>query len=216
MNSLTLHYRHNTDPDRGLATAGIFFLKLLLVLPHAIITGILNNLAAILAYFGYWVVAFTGKMPQAVHRFAEISFGWNARMWAWLAGIVDLYPPFETDPDYPVSFPLAKPENPSRGWAVAGIFFLKFLVALPHIIVMALLAVAAMVAMWFGYIVAAFTGRLSTGIQDFVAGVIQWNFRVYAWLAGFTDEYPPFSLEATPSAQSPDSGIGTREEGTGF
>ena len=76
---------------------------------------------------------------------------------------------------------------------------LKFVVALPHIIVMALLAVAAIVAMWFGYIVAAFTGRLSTGIQDFVAGVLQWNLRVYAWLAGLTDEYPPFNLEATPS-----------------
>ncbi|MEE8497002.1 MAG: DUF4389 domain-containing protein, partial [Acidimicrobiia bacterium] len=158
----------------------------------------------------------TGEMPQAVHRFAEISFGWNARMWAWLTGIVDLYPPFETDPDYPASFPLARPENPSKGWAVAGIFFLKLLVALPHIIVMALLAVGAIVTMWFGYIVAAFTGRLPTGIQDFVAGVIQWNFRVYAWLAGFTDEYPPFSLEVTPGAQSPDSGFGTPEERTGF
>jgi vacuolar-type H+-ATPase subunit I/STV1 len=214
MSTFTLQYQHNTEPHRGLAVSGIFLIKALLILPHAIITAILNQLAAILAYFGYWVVAFTGKMPQAVHRFAEISFGWNARMWAWQAGIVDLYPPFETDPDYPASFPLARPENPSKGWAVAGIFFLKFIVALPHIIVMALLAVGAIVTMWFGYIVAAFTGRLPTGIQDFMAGVIQWNFRVYAWLAGFTDEYPPFSLEAAPSAQVPD-GFGT-QEGTGF
>ena len=216
MSTFTLQYRHNTEPHRGLAVSGIFLIKGLLVLPHAIVTGILNQLAAILAYFGYWVVAFTGTMPQAVHRFAEISFGWNARMWAWLAGIVDLYPPFETDPDYPASFPVARPENPSKGWAVAGIFFLKFIVALPHIIVMALLAVGAIVTMWFGYIVAAFTGRLPTGIQDFVAGVIQWNFRVYAWLAGFTDEYPPFSLEVTPIAQSADSRFGTPQEGTGL
>jgi hypothetical protein len=214
MNSFTLQYQHNTEPHRGLATAGIFGLKFLLALPHLIITQILGNLAAILAYIGYWAVAITGEMPQAVHRFAEITFGWNARMWAWLVGIVDSYPPFETDPDYPVSFPLAKPENPSKGWAVTGIFFLKLVVAIPHLIVMVLLAAVAVVLMWFGYIIAAFTGRLPAGLQDFVAGVIQWNFRVYAWLAGFTDEYPPFSLEATPTAQVPD-GFGT-QEGTSF
>ncbi len=216
MNSFTLQYRHNTEPHRGLAVAGIFLLKGLLVLPHAIITAILNQLTAILAYIGYWIVAFTGKMPQAVHRFAEISFGWNARQWAWLAGIVDPYPPFETDPDYPASFRLERPENPSKGWAVAGIFFVKFLVALPHIIVMAVLAAGAIVAMWVGYIVTAFTGRLPTGIQDFLAGVIQWNFRVYAWLAGFTDEYPPFSLEVTPGGQSPDSGFASQDAREGF
>ena len=199
MNAFTLQYRHNTHPDRRLATAGIFFLKFLLALPHMIFIGILAVLVLIEAYAGYWVVAITGKMPQAVHRITEIGLGWLTRMWVWIAGITDAYPPFESDPDYPAGFSLAKPENPSRGWAVAGIFLLKFIVALPHIIVMALLAVAAIVAMWFGYIVAAFTGRLSTGIQDFVAGVLQWNLRVYAWLAGLTDEYPPFNLEATPS-----------------
>jgi hypothetical protein len=216
MNAFTLQYHHNTEPHRGLAVSGIFFIKLLLVLPHAIITGILNQLAAILVYFGYWVIAFTGEMPQAVHRFAEITIGWNTRQWAWLAGIVDIYPPFETDPDYPASFPLARPEKPSKGWAVAGIFFVKFVVALPHIIIMALLAVGAIVAMWFGYIVAAFTGRLPTGIQDFVAGVLQWNIRVYAWLGGFTDEYPPFSLEVAPGSQSPDSGSAPPDAGQGF
>ncbi len=199
MTDLTLRYQHNIDPDRGLATAGIFFLKFLLVLPHAIITGILTQLVAILAYVGYWVVAVTGKMPQAVHRLAEITFDWNTRMWAWIAGVVDLYPPFETDPEYPASFPLAKPESPSKGWAVAGIFFLKFVVAIPHFIVMAFLGIGAIVALWFGYIVAAFTGRLPAGLQDFLAGVLQWNLRVYAWVAGFTDEYPPFSLDARPT-----------------
>ncbi len=199
MNEFTLQYRHNTDPDRGLATAGIFFLKFLLALPHLIVTSILTQLASILVYIGYWVVAITGTMPQAVHRLAEISFNWNTRMWAWIAGIVDVYPPFETDPDYPASFPLQKPENPSKGWAVTGIFFIKFLVAIPHFVVMVFLMIGAMFAMWFGYIVAAFTGRLPIGIQDYLAGTLQWILRVYCWLAGFTDEYPPFSLEARPS-----------------
>jgi len=199
MTDLTLQYQHNSNPDRGLATAGIFLVKALLALPHFIITSILTNLTTVLAYIGYWVVAFTGTMPQAVHRFAEISFNWNSRMWAWIAGVVDPYPPFETDPDFAVSFPLPRPESPSRRWAVAGILLLKWVAAIPHLIVMVLLGVGAVVAMWVGFIVAAFTGRLPTGIQDFLAGVLQWDLRVYAWIIGFTDEYPPFSLDAAPS-----------------
>ncbi|NIR39694.1 MAG: DUF4389 domain-containing protein, partial [Actinobacteria bacterium] len=38
-----------------------------------------------------------------------------------------------------------------------------------------------------------------TAIQDFAAGVLQWNLRVAAWVGGITDEYPPFSLDAAPA-----------------
>ena len=45
--------------------------------------------------------------------------------------------------------------------------------------------------------------RISTAdplVGDFIAGVVQWWLRVGAWLYGLTDEYPPFALDATPSA----------------
>ncbi|MEE9298392.1 MAG: DUF4389 domain-containing protein [Acidimicrobiia bacterium] len=201
MTDLTLRYRHNIEPHRGLAVSGIFLIKLVLIVPHMIVAGALQYLAQILAYFGFWIVAFTGEMPQAVHRLLEITFGWTARTWAWIAGIVDLYPPFETDPEYAAEFPVSRPENPSRGWAVAGLLLVpKAIAIIPHIIVMSFLLIGATVAAWAGYVVAAVTGSLPTGIQDFLAGVLQWNLRVSAWFAGLTDEYPPFSLEARPLA----------------
>ena len=58
--------------------------------------------------------------------------------------------------------------------------------------------VVAMIGMWVGFIVVAFTGRLPDGIQDFVAGTFQWMIRATAWVTGLTDEYPPFSLDVTP------------------
>ncbi len=199
MEALTLQYRHNTDPHRGLAATGIIFLKLVLAIPHLIVTSALQQLAQILAYFGFWIVAITGEMPQGVHRLLEISFGWSARMWTWIAGIVDIYPPFETDPDYPTSFPVAKPDNPGRGLAIAGLLLVpKLFMAIPHIVVMAFLMIGVIFAVWFGYIASAFTGRFPTVLQDFVAGVLQWNLRFAAWFSGLTDVYPPFSLEAHP------------------
>ena len=85
---------------------------------------------------------------------------------------------------------------------MAGIFFVKFLVAVPHLIVIAVLSVAMYIAIWIGYFVVAFTGKLPDGIQDFVAGTYQWLIRVMAWITGLSDEYPPFSLDISPQTNA--------------
>jgi hypothetical protein len=200
MSEPTFVDRHAVDPSRGLAATGVLVIKGLLALPHLIVASVLSNLASILAYIGYFVVTFTGEMPTGIFRLMEISFKWNARTYGWLIGYTDDYPPFETDPQYPVDVKLERPINPSKGWAVAGIFFIKVIALLPHLIALAFVGLAAVLATWFGYWAVLFTGRLPVGIQDFVAGTGQWYLRAYAFLFGITDEYPKFSLEATPSA----------------
>jgi hypothetical protein len=189
-------YRRNTNPNRGLAATGIIFIKFLLALPHLMVVSVLSNVASLLAYIGFWVVAFTGNMPQATSRLLDISFNWSARAWAWTFGFDDVYPPFETDPEYSASFPVTAPENPSKGWAVAGLLFVpKIFVLIPHFVVLTLLVVGGMFALWFGYIVTALTGHYPVGIQDCLAGIMQWQ----AFFMGLSDEYPPFSLAVTPT-----------------
>jgi hypothetical protein len=110
---------------------------------------------------------------------------------------------FETDPArYGIDAKTPHNDNPSKGWAVAGIFFVKFLVAVPHLIVIAVLSGAMYIAIWIGYFVVAFTGKLPDGIQDFVAGTYQWLIRVMAWITGLSDEYPPFSLDISPQTNA--------------
>jgi Domain of unknown function (DUF4389) len=72
----------------------------------------------------------------------------------------------------------------------------KWLLALPHYVVLALLgigAVFAIVAAWFAILV---TGRYPHVLFDYVVGVARWSVRVnaYAFLL-VTDRYPPFSLK---------------------
>lgn len=196
MSAPTLRYRHNTDPHRGLATAGVFLVKFLLAVPHLILAGLIQLATGLLGYAGYWAVAVTGRMPPTVQRLAGTTLDWTARTWGWVGGIVDIYPPFETDPDFPIAFPSEKADKPSRGLAVAGILLLKLVAAVPHLIVLTVLGVGAIAATWIGYVIVAFTGGFPTALQDFLAGVLQWDLRVAAWLAGLTDEYPPFALEA--------------------
>jgi hypothetical protein len=73
----------------------------------------------------------------------------------------------------------------------------KWLLAIPHYVVLFLLYVGALfavVAAWFAIL---FTGRFPRGIFDYLVGVGRWTNRVtaYAFML-VTDEYPPFQLRA--------------------
>jgi len=200
VNQVDIVYRRNTDPRRGLATAGIFGIKMLMAIPHLIIVSSLQSLAFAAGYVGYWVVAFTGQLPGSFQDFISWWLRWQTRTFGWYTGIKDDYPPFDVEsPGYGIDLDVPRNDDPNHGWAVAGIFFIKFLAAIPHMIVLGILILIAVLIAWIGFIVTAFTGRLPDGIQDFVAGVLRWEARVMAWIYGLTDTYPPFELSATPT-----------------
>ena len=76
-----------------------------------------------------------------------------------------------------------------------GMPLVKWLLAIPHYIVLFFLYIGAffaVVAAWFAIL---FTGRYPRGLFDFVEGVLRWHNRVLCYAAVLvTDEYPPFRL----------------------
>ncbi len=81
--------------SRILALLGIlFFLKAIILLPSVIVLWFLAVAASILAWIGYWVVLFTGRMPAGLHGFLTGVLRWQTRAYAWLYGLTDVYPPF--------------------------------------------------------------------------------------------------------------------------
>ena len=205
MSQVRIIYRHNETPNRGFAATGVFLIKAILAVPHLAIMAALQGLASILIYVGFWLVALTGQYPTGMLSLINTAFQWSARGWAWIAGIEDVYPPFDAEPPKAsVSLELPTPTNPSKGWAVSGIFLVpKLIVLIPHLVALAVLTIVAGLVMWWGFVVVLFSGRLPGGIQDFLASIMQWWARVYAWWAGLTDDYPPFTLDARPSAEPP-------------
>jgi hypothetical protein len=71
----------------------------------------------------------------------------------------------------------------------------KWLLAIPHYIVLAFLAIGVFFAAIFAWFAILFTGRYPKALFDFIVGTARWGLRVdaYAFLL-VTDRYPPFSL----------------------
>jgi hypothetical protein len=93
---------------------------------------------------------------------------------------------------YPLSIRGELTDPPSRGW-----WLLKWLLALPHYIILAFLWIAFIVVCIIAFFAILFTGKYPKGLFKFNEGILRWTWRVgfYSYSALATDKYPPFSLE---------------------
>jgi Domain of unknown function (DUF4389) len=110
-------------------------------------------------------------------------------------------PPSETPPpatatagEYPVRFEAERQEEYNRFLPL-----IKWLIALPHYIVLLFLGIGALFAIIIAFFAVLITGRYPRGLWDYVTGVHRWGMRVAAYVLLLRDEYPPFSLEDDPA-----------------
>lgn len=71
---------------------------------------------------------------------------------------------------------------------------LRLFLAIPHIIVVGILAIVAQLLAIIAWFVIVITGRLPGGIASFLVNFLHWNVRVQGYTLLLTDRYPPFAL----------------------
>lgn len=197
--------------------------KWLIALPHFVILGFLWIAFVSLTVIAGIAILITGRYPRAIFDFnvGVLRWSWRVSYYSYGALGTDRYPPFTlADTDYPARLDVAYPEELSRGLVLVK----WWLLAIPHYLIVGLLTSGLVwwttdlnrsgnsVLEWGGgligvlVLVAAigllFTGRYPRGLFDLVIGLNRWVYRVAAYAALMTDEYPPFRLD-TGGAEPP-------------
>ena len=197
-------------PERQLNRLTTFF-RIFTVIPIAIVAALLPGaeLSGSAETSGF---AFAGAATGATlvvfpivlmllfrKKYPRWWYDWNLelmrfgnRIGVYMALMDDEYP--STDEQQAVHLDFAYPdaEDLERGMPLV-----KWLLAIPHYIVLLFLYIGvffAVIGAWFAIL---FTGRYPRGIFKFIEGTIRWHNRVIGYaIALVTDEYPPFRLSA--------------------
>ncbi|MBN1856290.1 MAG: DUF4389 domain-containing protein [Dehalococcoidia bacterium] len=145
------------------------------------------------------VVLPTVAMMLFRQKYPRWWFDWNLelsrfamRVAVYLMLLRDEYP--STDEEQSVHLDITYPDVARE--LGSGMPLVKWLLAIPHLFVLAFLGIAVffcVVASWFTIL---FTGRQPNSLAEFLVGYLRWEIRVmaYAFLLT-TDVYPPFSLD---------------------
>jgi hypothetical protein len=138
------------------------------------------------------MIVFRQRYPRWWFDFTLELGRFGARVWAYLLLLTDRYP--STVDAQSVHLDVAYPdaERDLNRWLP----LVKWLLALPHYIVLAVLAIAVVFVTIFAWFAILFTGTYPRGAFEFVVGVGRWATRVWAYaFLLVTDTYPPFSLQ---------------------
>ena len=193
-------------PDRALnrlTTALRLFVAIpIIVVLESVSGGHFTSRGGDVIAYGAGGTLFLGPLLMILFRqkYPRWWFDWNLelqrfgnRVVVFIALMDDRYPSTDEGQSVHLDYDYPDAHQDLNRWLP----LVKWLLAIPHIIVLFFLWIAALFAVFAAWFAIVFTGRYPRGLFTFVEGVLRWTQRVICY--GFllvTDRYPPFSLAA--------------------
>jgi hypothetical protein len=178
----------------------LIFVKWLLAIPHYLVLFLYAIGAWFAAIAAFFTILFAGNIPVGLYDFILGYNRWTLRVNAYTFLLTDKYPPFtNAQADFPARIECERAEQQSR-----LLIFVKWLLVIPHWIVIIFYAIAVLLVTIYAWFAILFTGKYPSGVFEFVVGFFRWTTRVEIYSGTFAaynpyvggllrDEYPPFS-----------------------
>ena len=193
------------------------FFRLFMLIPQVFVFVFVSIAAWFIMFLSWWAILFTARYPDVFFNFITWWLRWGARLGGYIYLLTDKYPPFSgrEEADYPVIFRVEPPGELSRlttffrfpivpmptfivgqGWRIWWEPSAGMPMAIPHLIVLYFISIAAWVIMFLSWWAILFTGRFPRVFFDFITWWFRWSMRVTGYVYLVTDKYPPFSGSA--------------------
>jgi len=220
-----VHARQNGPPSRLL-----WLVKWLLLVPHVLVLIPLWIGFALLTLVALVAIVITGRYPRWIfdYNLGVLRWSWRVSYYGYGALGTDRYPPFTLADvqDHPARLDIDYPARLHRGLALV-----KWLLAIPHLLILAILFGGGGWLTWqagseawawgggglvgllvlISAITLTFTGDYPRPLLALILGMNRWALRVTAYTALMTDQYPPFRLDpggndpSDPTKPTPDT-----------
>ena len=206
-----------------------WLVKWFLAIPHLAILAFLWPAFGVMTVLAGISILLTGTYPRGLFELnlAILRYSWRVSYYAAIGGIgTDQYPPFTGGraPDYPATLDITYPGRLSR-----GLVLIKWwLLAIPHYLILGLLIGSSWSQATLGdhrfrfdsvggltgggilgilvviaAVVLLVTGAYPRALFALIIGCNRWIYRVIAYAALMTDQYPPFRLDQGGSEPAP-------------
>jgi len=150
--------------------------------------GLVSGIAAATAL----MIIFRQRYPRWWFDFSRELTRFGYRVGAYLVLLTDQYPSTVEEQSVHLEIDYPDVKNDLNRWMP----LIKWLLAIPHYIVLGFLGIAVIFAVIFAWFAILLTGQYPRGLFDFIVGVVRWGLRVEAYVFLLvTDRYPPFSLQ---------------------
>ncbi|MGQ9842137.1 MAG: DUF4389 domain-containing protein [Spirochaetota bacterium] len=177
------------------AVARLLGLYALTLIPHSIISAIYGVVSTIVGFFNWCVVLFTGQFIDDFADMQQNTLRYYISILASAIQIIEDRPVYAGRPkvEHSLQLDVVYPSEPSRVLAflrITGIGIL--IVALPHLMLVAVLTLGMLILIPIGLISISATKRWPSLLFDFMYRYLRYYSRVSAFTLGLVDKYPSF------------------------